>query len=215
MGISFSYVNDFNKLNLIEGYNFTSGESLGLFSPRNIPFFSKMDLSMKNMLSAIYTRSPDGRLLVVTTSFNDQITVFDAWTLARRYPIQIKHESFQAVKSTKLSLSSLPQFKGNILSARNYALHAWGNGYLALEYLKDISRSNFERKLIESKSYGTSRDPDYHRLILFKDGLQVSGDIPIPYGEIQMALPGNRLLIRLINPDEEEDFMLFGIFELK
>ncbi|WP_144604183.1 hypothetical protein [Algoriphagus algorifonticola] len=212
---SFSFARNFESLNLIEGVNLKSGKSTDLIPARNISIFSKMDISMKNMLSAIYTQSPDGKQLFVTTSFDNQITIFDSRTLEKKDQIEIDHESFDALKSSKLSLSYLPQFKGRILSARNFALHAWDNGYLALEYLRDISLGIFEKKLAELKSYDTSIDPDYHRLILFKDGKQISGDIRIPYGEIQMALPGNRLLIRLINPDKEEDFMRFGIFEIK
>ncbi|MHA7131770.1 hypothetical protein [Algoriphagus namhaensis] len=212
---SFSFARDFESLGLIDGVNFKSGKSTRLIPALKIPIFSKMDISMKTMLSAIYTPSPDGKLLYVTTSFNDQITVFDSRTLEKKNHVTIDHESFDALESSKLYLSNLPQFKGRILSARNFALHAWDNGYIALEYLQDISLGIFEKRFAERKSYDTSLDPDYHRLILFKDGKQVSDDIPIPYGEIQMALPDNRLLIRLINPDEEEDFLRFGIFELK
>jgi hypothetical protein len=211
---SFSFARDFESLDLIEGVNFKSGKSTGLIPALKIPIFSKMDISMKYMLSAIYTLSPDGKQLFVTTSFDDQITIFDSGTLEKKNQIEIDHESFDALESSKLSLSNLPQFKNRILSGRNFALHAWDNGYLALEYLRDISLGIFEKKLAEQGSYDTSRDPDYHRLILFKDGKQISGDIPIPYGEIQLALPENRLLIRLINPNEEEDFMRFGIYEL-
>lgn len=212
---SFSFARNFESLNLIEGVNLKSGISTGFIPARSIPIFSRLDISMKNMLSAIYTASPDGKQLVVTTSFDDQITIFDSRTLEKKNHLAIDHESFDALESSKLSLSNLPQFKNRILSGRNFALHAWDNGYLALEYLRDISLGIFEKKLAEQGSYDTSRDPDYHRLILFKDGKQVSGDIPIPFGEIQLALPENRLLIRLINPNEEEDFMRFGIYKVE
>ncbi|WP_075349105.1 hypothetical protein [Algoriphagus marinus] len=212
---SFVFAKDFGSLNFIEGINLKSEKSLGLISARSLPIFSKTDINMKNMVAAIYTLSPDGRSFYLTSSFNDQITVFDSQNLVEKGKFDIEHESFDALGRSKLSISNLQRLNNIILSGRNYALHAWDNGFMAVEYLQDIPSSSLEKKLTEDKYYSVSRDPAYHRLILFKDSKQISGDIPIPYGEIQMALPGNRLLIRLINPDEEEDFMRFGIFELK
>jgi hypothetical protein len=52
-------------------------------------------------------------------------------------------------------------------------------------------------------------------LILFDSAKQLSGDIALPKnGKLMTSLPGDRLLFQIIDPDVEEDFILYSIYEV-
>ena len=88
-------------------------------------------------------------------------------------------------------------------------------GMAGVDYIREIPYGTYESKKADDPTYHHFQDPAYHRLILFDGTKQVSGDIPLPTnGKVTMTLPGNRLLIQLINPDVEEDFIRYGVFKI-
>ena len=89
-----------------------------------------------------------------------------------------------------------------------------GGEFVLLDYVKEIPYGTFEKKKKEDAQYHHFQDPDYHRVILFDERKQLSNDMKIPYGQIKIAMPNNSILIKLLNPDEEEDFVRYGVYKI-
>ena len=84
-----------------------------------------------------------------------------------------------------------------------------------MDYIREIAYEAFENKRAEDPKYHHFQDPNYHRLIFFDRTKQLSGDIPLPKnGKLMIALPGNRLLFKIENPEVEEDFVRYEIYEV-
>jgi WD40 repeat protein len=176
----------------------------------------KLNENMSDVYFPIYTvdknESPQ---LYLTSSFDSEITVFDLNNGAEIKNIKIKHGAFDFLKGTNLDISNLPSRENITLGAKNHNIFKLDNELIILEYIQEIPYGTYEQKIAEDPTYHHFQDPNYHRLILFEGNTQVSGDIKLPVnGKLMTALPDNRLLFQLIDPDIEEDFIRFGIYEL-
>jgi len=108
----------------------------------------------------------------------------------------------------------LPSYEHITLAPRNHKIYKFNEKLLALEYIREIPLGIYETKIAVNSRHHHFKDPDYHRLILFDGTQQISSDLKVPYGDLKFALKGNSILVKLINPDFEEDFIRYGIFEL-
>ena len=89
------------------------------------------------------------------------------------------------------------------------------NGLIALEYIREIPFGTYEKQIADDPHYHHFQDPRYHRLILFDEKKQLSSDLLVPAnGKIKTTLPGARFLVKIENPEVEEDFIRYGIFKL-
>lgn len=84
----------------------------------------------------------------------------------------------------------------------------------ALVYSKEIPEATYIRRRENDPEYSQLKDPDFQRMILFEDGKQVSGDMKFPQGEVKAALPDNRILVKIINSEVEEDVIRYEIYQL-
>ncbi|MGM0946970.1 MAG: hypothetical protein ACQEW9_17470 [Bacteroidota bacterium] len=191
-----------------------SNYSLAPISKRDVA--QKLNENMSDVYFPIYTvdkkKSP---ILYLTSSFDNEITIFDLNNDSEIGSIKIEHESFDFLKGVKLDIDDIPSQENITLGAKNHNIFKLGNGLLVLEYIQEIPYGTYEQKIAEDPTYHHFQDPNYHRLIIFEGTTQVSGDIKLPVnGKLMTALPENRLLFQLIDPTIEEDFIRFGIYEL-
>ena len=173
----------------------------------------------KSMLADLYSinYSLDRKKLklYLTTNFDNEITVYDLVTKKLESRIKINHGEFKMLKKSLITDSDFEGYGRISLGAKNNKLFLLDGGMIALDYIKEIPYGTYEKKIADDPTYYHFQDPAYHRLILFDGTKQVSGDIPLPTnGKVTMALPENRLLVQLINPDVEEDFIRYGIYKV-
>ncbi|WP_297336158.1 hypothetical protein [Algoriphagus sp.] len=129
--------------------------------------------------------------------------------------IEINHGEFPILQKSKISRNDFKTNGRIALGAKNHKLFSLGGEKIVLDYIQEIPYGIYEQKIAEDPTYHHFQDPTYHRLIIFEGTTQVSGDIKLPVnGKLMTALPEDRLLFQLIDPTIEEDFILFGVYEL-
>src|SRR5690606_28389310 len=147
--------------------------------------------------------------------FDNEITVYDLITGKLASEIKVVHGEFKALKQTPITKEDIPSYGRVSLGARNHKIFLLDQGLVVLDYIREIPYGTYEKKIADDPSYHHFQDPAYHRLILFDGTKQLSEDLSLPpNGILKTSLPGNRLLMRLVNPDVEEDYIRYGIFKI-
>jgi hypothetical protein len=214
-----SYIPDpdvVNPTDLIE-INFVGKDELSRLAPiTDRAMYKTFDKStFSNLYSVVYSVDQTRRKIFLTTNFDNEITVYDLVTKKLESRIRINHGEFNMLKKSSISDDDFPSYGRTGLGPKNNKLFYLDGGFIVLDYIREIPYGTYESKKADDPTYFHFQDPAYHRLILFDKTKQVSGDIPLPTnGKVTMALPDNRLLIQLINPDVEEDFIRYGIYKV-
>ncbi|SDD87541.1 hypothetical protein SAMN04488104_10934, partial [Algoriphagus faecimaris] len=140
-----------------------SNYSLAPISKRDVA--QKLNENMSDVYFPIYTvdkkKSP---ILYLTSSFDNEITIFDLNNDSEIGSIKIEHESFDFLKGVKLDIDDIPSQENITLGAKNHNIFKLGNGLLVLEYIQEIPYGTYEQKIAEDPTYHHFQDPNYHRL---------------------------------------------------
>lgn len=162
-----------------------------------------------------YTIDNSNKLLYLTTRTDDEITVYNLKTHMLLSRLKVNHGEFNVLGVNSISRQDLPSIDGISLGAKNHQLFLLDEGQILLDYVKEIAHGIYEQKKAINPYYHHYNDPSFHRLILFDKKKQLSGDIPMPKnGHLMISLPGNRLLFKIKNPDVEEDFIRYEIYQM-
>ncbi|MBN7817068.1 hypothetical protein [Algoriphagus pacificus] len=203
-----------SKVNLIEYYDpsLKSVQSIAPLSERGV-FEGYGDEESPVTINSIYELKPDENLLYLTTTIDNEITVYNPinWFVVKR--IKVNHEEFQPLDDIPLRESNFKTSDRMMLYAMNRKLLKFDNDLLGLTYVRGESEASYELRKNTNKIYRIG-DPEMHRLILFKDGVQLPGEHTIPTGMIEMALPKNRLLVKVKEGDEELEYYPYEIWEI-
>ena len=161
----------------------------------------------------VFTIDSRNSNLYFTTSIDNEITVYNPinWNVIQRIPV--KHEFFKALDDIPLREANLGPMDKPPLFSRNQEILKFDSDLLGLIYVKQISESANELRKSNGETFWM-RDPEFQRVILFKNGVQLPGELTIPSGLIQMTLPNNRVLVKVVNEEEELDYYPFEIWEL-
>lgn len=206
---------DFRTSNLLEIYDLGQKKSYEILPVADRPLYKNFDKSMGVLYFPVYTVDRHLRRLYVTASLDNEITVVDLNTNETLSRIPINHGEFGSLKSSLISLTSLPSYKHITLAGKNHRMYKLDNGLTALEYIREIPFGAYEKRIVDDPRYHHFQDPNYHRLILFDEKKQISSDLLVPpNGKIKTTLPGARFLVKIENPEVEEDFIRYGIFGL-
>ncbi|SIO15687.1 hypothetical protein [Algoriphagus halophilus] len=206
-----------SKVQLIEYYDpkLKSVQSLAPLSEKGV-FQGFGDEKSPARINSIYELNYDENLLYLTTTIDNEITVYNPinWFVVKR--IKVNHEEFQPLDDIPLRESNFPTAEdkgGAMLFAMNRRLIKFDSDFLGLIYVQGESEVSFELRKNTNKIYRLG-DPEMHRLILFKDGVQLPGEHTIPTGMIEMALPKNRLLVKVKEGEEELEYYPYEIWEI-
>ncbi|MFN3802886.1 hypothetical protein [Belliella pelovolcani] len=210
----FMSVKSFDNQSLIELFDMKSGKEYYLAPISERPIYKHLDISIKAMYKPLFTMNKKKDQLLVTSTFDDEITVIDLQTSKTISKIKINHGDFGSFKKFPISRENLSSSGINSLTSQNSTLLHLDGGMIVLDYFKEIPKNTFEAKIKEDKYYRHSFDPNYHRIIIFDEEKQLSKDLEIPHGQIKIAMPNNSILVKLINPDEEEDFVRYGVYQI-
>ncbi|SFO16998.1 hypothetical protein SAMN04488519_104145 [Algoriphagus ornithinivorans] len=206
-------IRNFNKAKLFELYDQKSS-SISEFS-----FLSERQITdeflglVGGFYAPIYSIDAKSSKLFLTSTFDGEITIYDLLKETLIGKISIKYEDPSAVdSSSKLKLESMSKTPdGWLKSPKNQSIHVLENGLFAIEYIREVLINPGHKNTAE-----ISETIYNNRLILFNQKNQLSNDIIIPErGIIMTSLPGNRLLVKLVNPDKEEDFTRFTIYRIE
>ena len=164
-------------------------------------------------VNPVFTIDSQNSNLYFTTSFDNEITVYNPinWNVIQRIPV--KHEFFKALDDIPLRESNFAFSGGYPRSSMNEKILKFDLDLVGLVYLKEISEATLElmkSQVMPFRMY----NPEFQRIILFKSGVQLPGELTIPSGPIQMTLPNNRVLVKVVNEEEELDYYAFEIWEL-
>ncbi|MEB2775958.1 hypothetical protein SYJ56_11615 [Algoriphagus sp. D3-2-R+10] len=164
-------------------------------------------------INPIFTIDSQNSNLYFTTSVDNEITVYNPinWNVIQRIPV--KHEFFKALNDIPLRESNLAFSGGMPRYSTNEKILKFDLDLLGLVYLKEISEATLELMKSQVMPYRMN-NPEFQRIILFKNGVQLPGELTIPSGPIQMTLPNNRVLVKVVNEEEELDYYAFEIWEL-
>jgi hypothetical protein len=205
-----------NPTTLIE-INLVEKDELSRLAPiTDRAMYKVFDKSNYGMLySVVYSVDQTRRKLYLTNNIDNEITKYDLITRKLESRIKINHGEFGMLRKSSISDDDFPSHGSTGLGPKNSKLFLLDGGMIVLDYIREIEYGTYESKKADDPTYFHFQDPAYHRLILFDGPNQVSGDIPLATnGKVTMALPGNRLLIQLINPDLEEDFIRYGVYKI-
>jgi len=164
-------------------------------------------------INPIFTIDAQNSNLYFTTSIDNEITVYNPinWNVIQRIPV--KHEFFKALDDIPLRESNLAFSGGTPRYSMNDKILKFDLDLIGLVYLKEISEGTLELMKSQVKPYRMF-NPEFQRIILFKNGVQLPGELTIPSGLVQMTLPNNRVLVKVVNQEEELDYYPFEIWEL-
>ena len=208
-------VSNFKNTNLIEIYNKKTNKSYEISPVSERPQYEYLDESISGIYYPIYTVNKNESILYITTSLDDEITAINLNNNQIVSKIRVNHGEFKILENNNITINSLGSYQNITLAAFNHNMFHFDDGLIALEYIREIPYGTYEKKIADNPRYHHFKDPDYHRLILFQNDKQLTNDLAIPYGKIAMSLPDNKLLVKLENPEIEEDFIRYGIFKVK
>lgn len=205
-----------NSSDLIEIYQVEKEELYKMAPSLDRSMNKKFDKStINNLHSIIYKIDPKKKKLFLTTNLDNEITIYDLTSQKLESRIKINHGEFNMLNKSLITEIDFQGYGRTSLGAKNHKLFFLDGGMIVLDYIREIPYGTYEKKIADDRTYHHFQDPAYHRLILFDGSKQLSADIPLPTnGKVTMALPGNRLLIQLINPDVEEDFIRYGVYKI-
>ncbi|MFO7824471.1 MAG: hypothetical protein R6V72_11085 [Cyclobacterium sp.] len=205
----------FERTKLIEIFSLKEDSTYQIAPISDRSHYRDIDMTISAMYAPIYYLERENNELYLSTKLDDEITVYDLDRLKVISRIKISHGEFNSLKTIPITNKSLPSYKNRItLAAVNERIYSLDENIIALEYIREIPYGTYEKRIADDPKYHHSRDPEYRRLIFFDQNKQISNDIALPNGTIELTLPGNRLLVKLIDPDVEEDFIRFGIYKL-
>lgn len=202
------------KQYLIELYDTQEKKTFNLAPFKQRPIYKYFDNTINTMYKPIFTQDKKSNRLFVTATLDNEITVIDLLSRKTISNIKIIHGDYGCFKKFPVSDKTLPSYEQYTLASENLNILYLDGGFIVLDYVREIPYGTFEKKKKEDQFYHHFNDPDYHRIIIFDEEKQLSKDLQIPYGQVKIAMPNNSILIKLINPDEEEDFVRYGVYQV-
>lgn len=203
---------NYNKANLLEFYDQRQSYSKEIAPVSERRVTEEFYRITEGFYAPVYVLDAENAKLFMTATFDNEITVYDLNADSVAGSLDIHYEDPNAVEPPKPigshTLSSTAE--DWLISPMNKSIHKLDDGLIVLEYLvKTLINPNPRNGLLNEIH------PDIYRnrLILFDQTRQLSRDLTIPeQGIIMTSLPGNRLLIKVVNPELEEDFTRYAIF---
>lgn len=210
----FTSVKDLGTQHLLELHDLSENHNYFLAPIKNRPISKDLDNSINSLYRPVFTQDKEKNKLYITASLDNEITIIDLLTGNSISKININHGDFGSFKKLPITDKTLPSYPPHTLASLNLKIIKLDGGLIILNYVREIPYGTFEKKITEDQFYHHFKDPDYHRIIIFDEEKQLSKDLQIPYGQVKIAMPNNSILIKLINPEEEEDFVRYGIYQV-
>src|SRR5690554_3558535 len=209
-GVGRNHFGDYNTANLLEIYDQKQGQSQEIAPVSERRITEELLGIVRGFYAPVYVLDAKTSKLFLTGTLDSEITIYDMNADTVAGSIDIYHGDPNAVEPpAPIGSHTLSSNAENwLLAPMNNSIHQLDDGLIALEYINGAS-INLNPGHLDAEIH---RDIYRNRLILFDQSRQLSGDLTIPeQGIIMTSLPGNRLLLKVVNPDVEEDFTRYVI----
>ncbi|WP_339757677.1 hypothetical protein [Algoriphagus aquimarinus] len=160
----------------------------------------------------------DSNELALVQNLDTEILIYNLPDLSLKRSIPIIHSEFQSYSPVPIGtpFSDENVLVLNRLAARNQKLLKLDGNTYVLRYFTGISQSEYDSRNTEEKPYIGQFDESEQRIVIFKNDKQISTELAGIKGSLILALPKNRILVQESeNPDFEEEFTRFSIYQLK
>jgi hypothetical protein len=157
--------------------------------------------------------------LYVAQHLGKSIQVYDLtndFGLSRQIPIA--HSDWHKASPLPLGTPATDERVNTIsqTSGRNLTLLPINNDVFLLSYYTGISQSAYEGQHSAETPYSIKKATDRNKLVFFKNGEQLPGEMTKPSGNLLFALPGDRILVLEEASEEiEEEVTRYSIYQLK
>jgi len=160
-----------------------------------------------------------GDELFVSQHLGKSIQVYDLkddFKLKREIPIN--HSDW--VKASPMPVGTDPSDEKiktiTQTAGRNLSLLPVNEEIFLLRYYQGIPIGAYKAQLTDENPYSIKKATDRNKIILFKNEIQLNGELAKPKGDILFTLPGNRLLVlEEANEEVEEEVTRYAIYELR
>ncbi|MFC5626904.1 hypothetical protein [Algoriphagus winogradskyi] len=156
--------------------------------------------------------------LVLVQNLDTELLVYDLPGMTLKKSIPITHSEFLTYPPVPVetAFSDERAIALGRLSARNQKLFNMGDHTYLLQYFTGISQSEYDSRTTEEEPYLGRFDNNEQRIVIFKNGKQVSKELLGINGTIVLSLPGQKLLVQEPeNSEIEEEFTRFSIYQLQ
>ncbi|SFT64949.1 hypothetical protein SAMN04489724_1407 [Algoriphagus locisalis] len=156
--------------------------------------------------------------LAVVQNLDTDILIYDLPGLTLNRTIPISHSEFLTYDPLPIGtpFSDERAITLNKLSARNQKLFSFGDNTYLLQYFTGISQAEYESRNSEEDPYVGQFDENEQRILIFKDGKQLTHELPGIKSSLKFTLPDNKILVQEPeNSDIEEEFTRFSIYQLQ
>ena len=160
----------------------------------------------------------DKKELAIIQELDNKILIYSLPELTLKTSIPISYSEFLSYGPVPIGTAFDDPRALNIgrLSARNQNLFKIGKDHLLLSYFTGVTGAEFENRNSEDKPYSAIQDVSEKRILIFKNKKQTGIELPGIKGIMITPLPDNKLLVQEPeNPDLEEEFTKFSIYQLK
>ena len=156
--------------------------------------------------------------LAVVQNLDPEILIYDlpGLTLNRSLPISYSEFITYPPLPIGTSFSDERSIALNRLSARNQRIFNFGDQTYLLQYFTGITQAEYDSRNTQEAPYNGQSDEKEQRLLIFKDGKQISQELSGINGSLKFTLPNKKILVQEPeNPDLEEEFTRFSIYQLQ
>jgi hypothetical protein len=193
-----------------------SGQMKSIIPYEEDSYFKKT----KNIYTDLMNKSffIDGQKLVVLQGLSETIQVYDLLDFSLTKNIAITHTEF--IKYDPVPVGTAyddPRSKQlSSMAGRNLKIIQLSEDLWLIRYYQGITNAEFEARNSEEEPFRYADASDKIKLLVIKNGKQVSGEISTPEGLMLFSLGKNKILIQeKASIEIEEEFTKYCIYELK
>ncbi|SIS89441.1 hypothetical protein [Belliella pelovolcani] len=156
--------------------------------------------------------------LYVLQGLSESIQVYDLLDFSLIKNIPLTHSDF--IKYDPVPLGTVmddPRIKQlSSMAGRNQKLLEISEDYWLVSYFQGVTESEYELKNSEEQPFRLGDAYDKLKLLIFKNGRQVNGELAAPKGIMLFSLGNNKVLVEeKPSEDIEEEVTRYSIYELR
>ncbi|WPR74257.1 hypothetical protein [Algoriphagus sp. NG3] len=203
---------NFYELNLLSG----AVKSVVPYDPSSI--YNSTEKIYSGLMGKSFFINQQNNELVLVHNLDKEILIYGLPDYSLKNSIPISHSEFKTYSPIPIGSNPSDNNQNEIgrLSAHNQKLFDLGDELYLLQYFTGISQAEYESRHTEEKPYVGKFDPQEQRILLFKNGKQLSPELNALDGSLILSLPDNKILVQeRENTEIEEEFTRFYIYQLQ
>ncbi|MFN3800907.1 hypothetical protein [Belliella pelovolcani] len=193
-----------------------SGEMKSIIPYEADSYFKKTPNIYTNLMAKLFFIANDK--LYVLQGLSESIQVYDLKQFNLIENIPLTHSEFLKYDPVPIGTSfDDPRNKQlNSMAGRNLRIFDLNDEFWLVRYYQGITNSEFELRDSEEKPFRFVDAYDKIKLIVFKNGEQIPGELDAPSGTMLFSLGKNKVLVEeKPSEDIEEEVTRYSIYELR